>query len=75
MPFEIDVDVEVILDRVLAAPRDQDNVLRARGDGLLDAVLDDRLVDQRQHLLGLGLRGRQEAGSKACGGEDGFAYS
>ena len=30
---------------------------RAR-DRLLDAVLDHRLVDERQHLLGLGLGGR-----------------
>ena len=40
---------------------------------LLDAVLDDRLVDQRQHLLGLRLGGRQEARAEAGGGEDGLA--
>ena len=43
------------------------------GDGLLDRVLDDRLVDQRQHLLGLRLGRRQEAGAPAGGGEDGFS--
>ena len=40
---------------------------------LLDHVLDGRLVDDRQHLLGLGLGGRQEAGAEAGGGDDGLA--
>ena len=43
------------------------------GDRLFDAVLDDRLVDQRQHFLRLRLGGRQETGAEAGGGEDGFA--
>ena len=43
------------------------------GKGLLDAVLDDRLVDERQHLLGLGLGGRQEAGAQTRDGKDGLA--
>ena len=43
------------------------------GDRLLDRVLDDRLVDERQHLLGLRLGGGQEPGAPAGGGEDGFA--
>ena len=41
--------------------------------GLFDAVLDDRLVDERQHLLGLGLSGGQETGPQTRGGENGFA--
>ena len=43
------------------------------GDGLFDRVLDDRLVDQRQHLLRLRLGGGQEAGAPAGGGEDGLS--
>ena len=43
------------------------------GDRFFDAVLDDRLVDQRQHFLGLRLGGGQEAGAETGGGEDGFA--
>src|SRR5690606_16127759 len=43
-------------------------------DGFLDAVLDDRLVDQRQHLLRLRLGGRQEPRTEAGGGKDGFAH-
>ena len=71
--LELDRDVEVILDRVLAAAGDEDDVVDAGGDRFLDAVLDDRLVDERQHLLRLRLGGRQEPGAEAGGGEDGFA--
>ncbi len=45
----------------------------ARGDRLLDHVLDDRLVDERQHLLRLRLGGGQEARAEAGGGEHGLA--
>ena len=71
--LELDRDVEVIFDGVLAAAGDEDDVVDARGDRFLDAVLDDRLVDERQHFLGLRLGGGQEAGAEAGGGEDGFA--
>ena len=39
----------------------------------LDAVLDDRLVDQRQHLFRLRLGGGKEPGAEAGGGEHSFA--
>ena len=71
--LELDRDVEVILDRVLAAAGDEDDVVDAGRDRLLDAVLDDRLVDQRQHFLRLRFRGGKEARAEAGGGEDGFA--
>ncbi len=71
--LELDRDVEVVLDRVLAAAGDEDDVVHARGDRLFDAVLDDRLVHQHQHLFRLRLGGGQEAGAEAGGGEDGFA--
>ena len=45
----------------------------AGGDGLLDDVLDRRLVDDRQHLLGSGLGGREEPGAEAGGGDDSLA--
>ena len=45
---------------------------RPERDGLLDAVLDDRLVDQRQHLLRLRLGGGQEPRAEPGGGKDGF---
>ncbi len=71
--LELDVDVEVVLDGVLASAGDEDDVVHARGDGLLDAVLDDRLVHERQHLLGLRLGGRQEARAEAGDWEDRLA--
>ena len=37
---------------------------------LLHHVLDRRLVDDRQHLLGLALRGGEEPGAEARGGDD-----
>ena len=66
-------DVEVVLDRVLAAAGDDDDVGEARRHRLLDHVLDDRLVDEGQHLLGLRLGGGEEARAQAGGGEDGLA--
>ena len=71
--LELDRHVEVILDRVLAAAGDEDDVVDARRDRFFDAVLNDRLVDERQHFLGLRLGGRKEAGAETGGGEDGFA--
>ena len=60
--------VEVIFDRVLAAPGDENDVVDAGSDRLLDAVLDDRLVDQRQHFLRLrfggGKKSRAETGHR-----------
>ena len=63
----------MILDRVLAAAGDQDDVVDAGGHRLLDAVLNDRLVDERQHFLGLRLGGRKKAGAETGGREDGLA--
>ena len=40
---------------------------------LLDHVLDARLVDEREHLLGRRLGGREEAGAEPGGGDDGLA--
>jgi len=53
---ELDVRVEVILDRFLPFPRHDEDVMDSACDGLLHDVLDGRLVDNRDHLLGLCLR-------------------
>ena len=37
-----------------------------------DAVLDNRLVHERQHFLRLGFRGREKPGAEAGGGKDDF---
>ena len=71
--LELDRHVEVVLDRVLAAAGDEDDVVDARGDRLFDAVLDDRLVDERQHFLRLGLGRGEEPGAEAGGRKHGFA--
>ena len=73
MALEVVRDVEVVLDRVLALAGHDDDRGEARRHGLLDHVLDDRLVDERQHLLGLRLRGRQEAGAEPGGRKHGLA--
>ena len=71
--FQLHRSIEVVLDRVLAAAGHQDDVVHAGRDRFLDAVLDDRLVDERQHLFGLCFGGRQEPRAEARGGEDGLA--
>ena len=65
----------MVLDRVFAAARDDHDPLDPGVARLLDDVLDEGPVDQGQHLLGLGLGGRQEARTQARGGENGDANS
>src|SRR5690606_17380259 len=65
--------VEVVLDRPLGAPGDEDQGVAAGLDRLVDGVLDDGPVDDRQHFLWDRLRGRQEPGSKSRNRKDGFA--
>ena len=67
--FELVGLVEVILDRALAATGDEDEVGDAGGHRLLHRVLDERPVDDRQHLLGRRLGGGKEARAEARDGE------
>ena len=71
--FEFVADVEVVFDGLLAAAGDDEDLVAAGGHGLFDAVLNDRLVDDREHFLGLGFGGGQKASAQAGGGENGFA--
>ena len=71
--LELVVAVEVVLERALVAAGDHEDVVEAGGDGLLDDVLDGRLVDDRQHLLGSGLGGGQEPGAEAGCRDDSLA--
>ena len=71
--FQLEADVEMIFDGGLAAAGDDDDVLNAGMDRLFHAVLDDGLVDDGQHLLGLRLGGGQKSGAQPGGGENGFA--
>ena len=68
--LELPVAVEVVLDRVLVPPGHEQHVVQPGRDGLLDDVLDGRLVDDRQHLLGSGLGRRQEPGAETRDRDD-----
>ena len=71
--LELVRQVEVVLDRPFLAGGDDDDLLDPGRDGLFHRVLDDRLVDQRQHLLRLRLRRGEEAGTPARGWEHGLS--
>src|SRR5262249_10198452 len=72
--LELDGDVEVIFDRILAAAGDEDDVVDAGSDGFLDAVLNDWFVYERQHFFRLRLGGGKEARAQSGSGEHGFAH-
>ena len=58
---ELELHVEMIFDDRLVAAGHEDEMLDAGLARLVDDILDDRLVDDGQHLLGNGLGRRQEA--------------
>ena len=72
--LELEVAVEVVLDRALVAAGDDQDVGEPGLHGLFDDVLDRGLVDDRQHLLGRALRRRQEARAQAGGGDHRLAH-
>src|SRR5256885_15804048 len=73
--LEFLVGIEVILDGPLGGTGDEHQAPRARGERFLDRVLDQRLVDHRQHFLRARLGRRQKAraaaGHRKHGGTDG----
>ena len=71
--LELEGAVEMIVDGTLASARDKEELLDPRCLGLLDRVMNERLVDDRQHLLRHRLGRRQKAGSQPGDREDGFA--
>lgn len=62
--------VEVVLDGPLVAAGDHQDVVESGRGGLLDDVLDGRLVDDREHLLRRRLGRRQESGAEPGGRDD-----
>ena len=68
---QLGVEVEVVLDRRLAGAGDEQHALDADAGQLLDHVLDDRAAADRQHFLGLGLGGGQQARAETGDGNDG----
>src|SRR5262245_520162 len=65
--LELEVRVEVILDRALAATGHDDDLRETRGHRLLDDVLDHRLVDEREHLFRLRFGRGKESGAEPGG--------
>src|SRR5262249_11743908 len=69
--LELEGGVEVILDRALVAAGDEDDLGQPGGHRLLHHVLDGGLVDEGEHLLGLGLGRGEEASAEPGGREHG----
>jgi hypothetical protein len=67
---QFELMIEVVLDGALVAAGDEDEALDPRSRGLLDRILDQRLVDDRQHFLRHRLGRRQEARAEPRHGED-----
>jgi hypothetical protein len=61
LALELGIRVEMVLDRPLRRARDEHELLGAGGDRFVDGILNERLVDDRQHLLRRRLGCRQEA--------------
>ena len=71
--LQLELAVEMILDDALVAAGDEDEMLDSRLAGFVHDVLDERPVDDRQHLLRHGLGRRQKASAEPGDGEHGFA--
>ena len=63
---ELELDVEMVLDDRLVAAGHEDEMLDAGLARLVDDILDDRTVDDRQHLLRHRLRRRQKPRPQTC---------
>ena len=63
----------MVLDCAFASPRDDNNVLDSGGDRFFHGILNQRLVDERQHLFGGGFGRGEEASTEACSRNHGFA--
>src|SRR6202007_3025095 len=66
---------EVVFDRLLAPPSHDDDLVASCREGFLDAVLNNRLIDDGQHFLGLSFGCREKAGPQAGRREYRFAHS
>jgi len=72
--LELEGMVEMILERRFRATGHEDEFLDAGGPRLLEGVLDQRLVDDRQHFLRDRLGRGQEARAESADWKDSFAY-
>ena len=69
--LQVMIGVEVVLDRSLRVAGDEHQLLGAGGQRLFRRILDQRLVDDRQHLLRAGLGRRKETCAAAGDREHG----
>ena len=70
--LELELPVEMVLDGALVAARHEDEMLDAGFPRLVDHMLDERPVDDGQHLLGNRLGRGQKAGAEPCHREHGL---
>ncbi len=64
----------MILDRALPAAGHDNHLFDPGSDRFLHHVLNQGLVDEREHLLRRRLGGRQKPGPMACRGNDHFFH-
>jgi hypothetical protein len=67
--------VEIVLERGLAARRDEDELGDAGRPRLVDGVLDQRAVDEREDLLRDRLRGGKEPRAETCDRKHGLRHT
>ena len=67
--LELDAAIEMVLDRALAAACHEDELLNACGACLINGILNERPVNDRQHLFRQGFGGRQKPGSHTTHGK------
>jgi len=70
--LELILVVEVILDGAFIGATNDDDVGNAGRDGLFDNILNNRLVDDRQHLLGHSFGHGQETRTETGGADNCF---
>jgi hypothetical protein len=73
--FQLNGTIEVIFDGAFTAAGNDDNILDARRHCFFDGVLNERFVDQRQHLFRGCFCGWKESCPKAGRGNDRFSDS
>ena len=73
--FQLGRGIEVVFYRVFSSAGNDNNVVNSGGDTLFDDVLDEGLVDHRQHFLGLRFGRGEESSAQSRGWKHGFANS
>ena len=66
------IAVEMIFNGTLVAAGDKDHFRHAGGGSFFKRILNEGLVDDREHFLRHRLGGRKEAGAETINGEDYF---